>query len=282
MSKDLIIGVVLRMTSDFSDELEALFSIYPNHIVVLEPSCNINGQYQKEYVTVQYSHKEMSSEENSANLIWTMDSNYVLTLNIPTSYPIIDVGMDKITLSLSFTKRMDSEVRESILHELYQVIDNNAGEVIIYLTIQRLLEMMDSYNEVENHSAVRTSTMPLALEITTGYDTGKVIDTSVFTDRLSTRIGHLNIIHGPVTTEQKSSFQAHICSVRSMDDVAEFRTLVLSDKRVARATHNIFAYRFSCDSTGECIIHAYIEWNMSCIIMTNFCIHNLIIDSSGR
>lgn len=253
MSKDLISGADLRMTSDFSDELEALLSIYPNHIVVLEPS-GVNGQHQQQYITVQYSYKELSSEDNCANLIWTMDRNYVLSLNIPLSYPNIDLGMDKITLSLSFTTRMDSEVRERILHELYQVIDSNAGEVIIYLTIQRLLEMMDSYSEEENHSAVLTSTsttpeVPLGLEITTGYDTAKSIDTSVFNDILDTR-SNLNIIHGPVTTEQKSSFQAHICYVRSMDDVAEFRTSVLSDKRVARATHNIFAYRFSCDAIG--------------------------------
>lgn len=251
VSKDLISGKVQRMTSDFSDELEALLSIYPNHIVVLGPS-GVNDQHQQQYITVQYSYKELSSEDNSANLIWAMDRNYVLSLNIPLSYPNIDLGMDKITLSLSFTTRMDSEVRERILHELYQVINNNAGEVIIYLTIQRLLEMMDIYSEEENYSAVRTSTtpdVPLGLEITSGYDTAKPIDTSVFNDILGTRIDQ-NIIHGPVTTEQKSSFQAHICYVRSMEDVAEFRTSVLSDKRIARATHNIFAYRFSCDATG--------------------------------
>jgi putative IMPACT (imprinted ancient) family translation regulator len=45
-----------------------------------------------------------------------------------------------------------------------------------------------------------------------------------------------------------------------MAEVNDFRSAVLSDKRVARATHNIFAYRFTdvvglvhhdCDDDGE-------------------------------
>jgi len=240
------------MTSDFSDELEALLSIFPNHIIVLEPSTGFSDQL---YTTILYSHKELNSEENSTNvnLIWNMDSNYVLSLHIPCSYPIIDQRVDKITLSLSFTSPIDSEVRENIVHELYQVIDTNVGEVIIFPVIQRLIEMMDTYRELENRSGVRCTTSEVVDELEiTSYDTGKINDNAVFTgftDMLNTR-SHLNIIHGPVTTEQKSSFQAHICCVSSMEEVAEFRRSVLSDKKVARATHNIFAYRFSCNPTG--------------------------------
>ena len=42
----------------------------------------------------------------------------------------------------------------------------------------------------------------------------------------------LSIMHGPVTVEQKSSFQSHVAIVRSMDQVTSFRNAVLEDKKV--------------------------------------------------
>ena len=43
----------------------------------------------------------------------------------------------------------------------------------------------------------------------------------------------LDIIHGPLTTEMKSSFQSHLAEVHSMDDVHSFRRIVLSNKKVS-------------------------------------------------
>ena len=40
------------------------------------------------------------------------------------------------------------------------------------------------------------------------------------------------IVHGPVTVEQKSSFQSHVVAVRSMEEVLRFRSAVLEDKKV--------------------------------------------------
>lgn len=57
------------------------------------------------------------------------------------------------------------------------------------------------------------------------------------------------IVHGPLVTERRSVFQAHCCTVNSIAEVNMFRSIVLSDKKIASATHNIFAYRFVSDST---------------------------------
>lgn len=78
----------------------------------------------------------------------------------------------------------------------------------------------------------------------------------------SDRISGPSIIHGPCILEQKSTFQAHIAPVSSLEDVDFVRNELLSDKKVAAATHNIMAYRFvdpvtgvvyhDCDDDGEC------------------------------
>lgn len=60
----------------------------------------------------------------------------------------------------------------------------------------------------------------------------------------------LVIFHSTALVERKSTFIAHICEVRTIEQVREFRNSVLADKRYGRATHNIFAYRFTCPITG--------------------------------
>lgn len=49
---------------------------------------------------------------------------------------------------------------------------------------------------------------------------------------------------------------SHFAIVQSMEEVLYFRSIVLSDKKVAAATHNIFAYRFLCPKTGV-LYHDY-------------------------
>ena len=69
------------------------------------------------------------------------------------------------------------------------------------------------------------------------------------------------ISKGPIVEVNRSKFQAFVSKVRTIEDVEMFRALVTSSKTCARATHNIFAYRFydcttgvlnhDCDDDGE-------------------------------
>lgn len=69
----------------------------------------------------------------------------------------------------------------------------------------------------------------------------------------------LEIFHSIPYTERKSTFQAHFSRVSSIEDVNLFRHVILSNSKFMKATHNIFAYRFSsgsvvvndCDDDGE-------------------------------
>ena len=71
----------------------------------------------------------------------------------------------------------------------------------------------------------------------------------------------VNTITGEPVVERKSTFQAHFARVTSMAEVIAFRENLLADRKIARATHNIFAYRFTdaqsglihhdCDDDGE-------------------------------
>lgn len=50
--------------------------------------------------------------------------------------------------------------------------------------------------------------------------------------------------------DRKSIFQAHVAQVHSKEDVAEMTRILLSDRRIARATHNIMACRYRDAKTG--------------------------------
>lgn len=57
--------------------------------------------------------------------------------------------------------------------------------------------------------------------------------------------GHTTeIIHGEPIVDRKSTFQAHLAIVTSMQQVHWTHRQLLSDKKIAAATHNIIAYRF--------------------------------------
>jgi hypothetical protein len=68
------------------------------------------------------------------------------------------------------------------------------------------------------------------------------------------------IYHGEAIIDRKSVFVAHLAQVHSVEDVKAVRATLLSDRKIARATHNIMAYRIilnngvvlqDCDDDGE-------------------------------
>jgi putative IMPACT (imprinted ancient) family translation regulator len=62
----------------------------------------------------------------------------------------------------------------------------------------------------------------------------------------------MEIFHSASVKDRKSEFIGHVARVTSLTEVEQFREQVLRDKKVARATHNIMAYRFTDKSTGIC------------------------------
>ena len=51
------------------------------------------------------------------------------------------------------------------------------------------------------------------------------------------------IVSGEILVDRKSTFQAHLAPVQSANDVAELLLVLKSNNKIARATHNIMAYR---------------------------------------
>ncbi|CAE7826940.1 CPK1 [Symbiodinium sp. CCMP2592] len=54
----------------------------------------------------------------------------------------------------------------------------------------------------------------------------------------------LSIVHGEILIDRKSSFQAHMAHVSSIQEVESVRDALLQDRKIMAATHNVAAWRF--------------------------------------
>ncbi|KAI4470186.1 impact-related [Holotrichia oblita] len=79
-----------------------------------------------------------------------------------------------------------------------------------------------------------------------------------FAEKMSNK--NYNIVTGPPIQDRKSTFQGHFCEVKSQEDVRCVMNILLENKKIAQATHNISAYRIKtdtgsilqdCDDDGE-------------------------------
>uniref|UniRef100_A0A183GJT1 UPF0029 domain-containing protein n=1 Tax=Heligmosomoides polygyrus TaxID=6339 RepID=A0A183GJT1_HELPZ len=59
------------------------------------------------------------------------------------------------------------------------------------------------------------------------------------------------IYHGDVFTDRKSHFQAHLARVHSKDEVELVLNRLLENPKISRATHNMYAYRFTEIRSGR-------------------------------
>lgn len=55
------------------------------------------------------------------------------------------------------------------------------------------------------------------------------------------------IYHGTTLTDRKSTFQGHACPVTSVEDVRSFLAILMDDRKIERALHNMLAYRIVGD-----------------------------------
>ncbi|GAA99044.1 uncharacterized protein L969DRAFT_144368 [Mixia osmundae IAM 14324] len=64
---------------------------------------------------------------------------------------------------------------------------------------------------------------------------------------------HLKIVSCDPIVDRKSVFVGHACRLKSRDDVSSVLSYLLSDRKIARAAHNISAWRWRAPDTG--IVH---------------------------
>ena len=152
----------------------------------------------------------------------------------------------------------------TVVSEIVSIINRNSGEEVLFDVIE-YLRKLKYILEVDTDKTVTVPLRPL-VEFENDVENGKLNDDGS-SDHSSYEKSHvrgintehaaasafasIKVYHGEVTMEKKSQFLSHFAYVTDMEAVNEFRSIVLSDKKCSRATHNIFAYRYTCPRTGD-------------------------------
>ena len=191
------------MSDQFTEEIEVLSSIYGDQLTI--------APFDDGPVSMTYSDVEMK---------------FAITLTVPSKYPECqpqcNICYDDKALPPSRKEYIKASVEEIML------LGEQQGDVVIYDTIEKVRGLMMENVTTQDH-------VFLISEAVDDTDIRDEIPLSKFEDTNSP-LG-VNVIHGPTTVENLSQFRSHVAKVYSMEEVSQFRSIVLSDRKVHN--HNI-------------------------------------------
>lgn len=188
------------MNEDFEEEIQVLQSIYD----------------------VNVSVQNVSEAGDVAGQVIYRDEKGIFTIfiDVPRGYP---AATPVVSISCS-TKHV--QIKASAVESVESVLAGSVGSVVLFSLIEAVKEKFadvavqddDADQEAERAEEFNFDRLGFGVEGENGVRSRNGVS--------------LEVIHGPVTTEQKSAFQAHFAIVTSMNEVNLFKEIVYEDKKV--------------------------------------------------
>ncbi|GIY53294.1 protein IMPACT [Caerostris darwini] len=153
---------------------------------------------------------------------------------------------------------MRKDAKEELKLILKNVSDENKGECILYALISRIQEFIEdpstedniSNNQKYNSTVSENELDSLSIKEPKNQAFPEVFHGECIEDRKSIFQTHAaadqalpEIFHGECIEDRKSIFQAHAAKVTSEKQVKKILEKLKKCKKIAAATHNMFAYR---------------------------------------
>lgn len=180
---------------------------------------------------------------------------------------------------------LHQELRQKLSVELHRIFHENAGNVIVFTWVEWLKEQIWLWEEARNWTMLKRgshatkvgcevmgsvanldeiegdahgwedASSRLLLKDAKGKNvpTEKIEEKNLEeldTKNLEELDTILGITHGDPFTEKRSTFQAHLAYVNSVDQMETVMEALLRNRKIAGATHNIMAYRISIPEKG--------------------------------
>ncbi|KAM3620245.1 uncharacterized protein V6R79_020297 [Siganus canaliculatus] len=143
--------------------------------------------------------------------------------------------------------------RAKLANSLEDLYVDNVGESILYLWVERIREFL-----VEKSQSPDTVEQPERVNMTAEEDVDDEDVPDFRTLKLNTENALLfmdgasdeelpSIKHGSAITDRRSTFQPHLAPVVTPRQVKMVLEKLYENKKIASATHNIYAYRIFCE-----------------------------------
>ncbi|KAF0697926.1 Aste57867_11423 [Aphanomyces stellatus] len=155
-----------------------------------------------------------------------------LLIHLPATYPSHDAPIAEVYESFGVT----TNECEALVHDLSVIFARSVGGVCLYEWIESVREKYGSFTSYEADSLAVVDDVDVS---------GLVIAPPSSSNTLAPFLHHVKT--GVPITDRKSTFQANAVAVHSVDEVREFVAYLLQDRKIARATHNMLAYRIVKD-----------------------------------
>ncbi|XP_067252942.1 protein IMPACT isoform X1 [Chanodichthys erythropterus] len=226
------------------EEIEALSSIYGDEWCVIDEATRV--------FCIRIS-------DDTHQPKWTVCLQIILPPDYPSSAPPI------YQINAAWLRGRDRMTLSNSLEELYV---ENTGESILYLWVEKIREfLMEKSQSAEGPETGKTMTTE---EEGHDYDEDDLPDYSVL--KLANQSAQLfsdasddeelpPIKHGETITDRRSTFQPHLAPVVTPKQVQRVLNNLYENKKIASATHNIYAYRIyfedknsflqDCEDDGE-------------------------------
>ncbi|AWP11244.1 putative protein IMPACT isoform 3 [Scophthalmus maximus] len=143
--------------------------------------------------------------------------------------------------------------RAKLANSLEDLYVEHAGESILYLWVEKIRELL-----VEKSQSSETVDQPEKVNVTAEEEVDDEDIPDFRTLKLNTENAHLfmdhsydeelpAINHGNTISDRRSTFQPHLAPVVTPRQVKMVLEKLYENKKIASATHNIYAYRIFCE-----------------------------------
>ncbi|KAJ6662153.1 hypothetical protein lerEdw1_012618 [Lerista edwardsae] len=214
-----------------TEEIEALSAIYGDEWCIIDEDENI------------FCIKISDCLERPK---WTLCLQVILPPEYPTSAPPV------YQLNAPWLRGQDYANLVNSLEEIYV---QNLGESILYLWVEKIREILiekslSSDPEPDSKTITEEVDVEYGEELQFAYQPLQERTTATVNfDVTESQEGEElpPIYHGNPITDRRSTFQAHLAPVVSPKQVKNVLAELYENKKIASATHNIYAYRIYCE-----------------------------------
>lgn len=158
------------------------------------------------------------------------DRVMVFRLFFPSTYPSAHCPVFEVISLYCGSTKIDASMVDTIQHRFQTLFQ--PGQVVLYDWIQWLREYIQDHTKGKRAATVAAVVAPAPILSMEEQEKKAISD-----DDLP------SIFSSESLVDRKSVFVAHIAAVKSPKDVNRVMSALLANKKIARATHNIMAYR---------------------------------------
>ncbi|XP_040613793.1 protein IMPACT isoform X3 [Mesocricetus auratus] len=175
---------------------------------------------------------------------WTL----CLQVMLPSEYP--GTAPPVYQLNAPWLKGQE---RADLSNSLEEIYIQNIGESILYLWVEKIRDVLIQKAQVtEPVPDVKKKTKEKKVERDVNVGRRRPGNSAKKSDRnVSEHVPEVEelppIDHGVPITDRRSTFQAHVAPVSCFKQVEMVLAKLYENKKVASATHNVYAYRIFCE-----------------------------------